>query len=82
MSGRHAGGTRGTVLLRGFCPVCGREMPGGNSESGPARGSMIMLRQHNDPGTGRRCAGSRGRVPVDRDRTAAWGQARRDRERR
>ena len=77
MSGRHTGGVRGTVLLRGWCLVCGREMPGGNSESGDARGSKIMLRVHIDPATGRRCAGSRDRVPVDQDATRAWGERRR-----
>jgi hypothetical protein len=77
MSDRHVGGTRGTVLLRGVCLVCGREVAGGNCESGSARGSRIMLRWHNDPATGQQCAGSRGCVPTDRDRTAAWGQRKR-----
>jgi hypothetical protein len=77
MSGRHVGGVRGTVLLRGVCPVCRREVAGGNSESGDARNSRIMLRQHNNPATGERCAGSRDRVPTDWDRTNAWGRAKR-----
>jgi hypothetical protein len=79
VSSRHTGGFRGTVLLRGVCPVCGREVSGGNCESGRARGSRIMLRTHNNPATGGRCAGSRDRVPADPDRTAAWGRSRRGR---
>lgn len=76
-----SGGYRGTVFLRGVCLVCGREVSGGNSESGMARGSRIMLRNHNDPDTGRKCAGSRDRVNVDRELTSAWGEARRETER-
>jgi hypothetical protein len=68
------------VLLRGVCLVCGRELPGGNCESGVDRGSRIMLRWHVNPATGQRCAGSRDRVPVDRELTSAYGQARRARE--
>jgi hypothetical protein len=81
MSGRHTGGVRGTVLLRGICPVCKREVAGGNCESGDARNSRIMLRQHNNPATGEQCAGSRDRVPTDWGRTNAWGQAKREAER-
>ena len=76
-----SGGYRGTVLLRGVCLICGREVSGGNSESGMARGSRIMLRIHNNPATGQRCVGSRDRVTVDQGLTRAWGEARREAER-
>jgi hypothetical protein len=73
-----SGGVRGTVLLRGRCLVCDRDIPGGNCESGLARGSAIMLRNHVNPATGKRCAGSRDRVPTDHELTAAWGLAKRE----
>jgi hypothetical protein len=82
VSGRHTGGTQGTTFLRGHCRSCGRELSGGNCESGAARGSYIMLRTHNNPVTGIICAGSRDRVPVDRAATAAYGTAKREGGRR
>jgi len=81
---RHTGGVQGTVLLRGYCPVCKRGLAGGNTERGQARGTRISLRPHKPPRWGSPgdpparhvpdCPGSRSVVAVDRDLTAAWAE--------
>lgn len=44
MSGRHTGGVKGTVQWRGYCPVCQRDVAGGNMSRPP--GQQISLRPH------------------------------------
>lgn len=80
MSGRHTGGVQGTVLMRGYCPVCGRGLAGGNVERDRSR---ISLRPHRRlDGTRPWCTGGRSVVPRDDALTAAWAQQLRRNRRR
>lgn len=81
---RHVGGVRGTVLLRGYCPVCGRGVAGGNMSrlSVQAGRRQISLRPHNRPGTGTLCPGGRSTVPADLGLTSEWATKVRQREAR
>jgi hypothetical protein len=83
---RHTGGVQGTTLLRGYCPVCGRGIAGGNVMAGAERGSRISLRPHKPrrfPGSDAPaknvadCAGSRSVVWTDRELTGRFGRAKR-----
>jgi hypothetical protein len=80
---RHTGGVRGTVLWRGYCPVCKRGVAGGNMSRPP--GEQISLRPHKTdprhPGSPW-CSGGRSLVPADRELMAFWARALRTREER
>jgi hypothetical protein len=73
VSGRHSGGVQGTVLWRGYCPVCRRGVAGGNTSRPP--GQQISLRPHKTdprhPGSPW-CGGGGSHVPADRDLMHAW----------
>jgi len=78
---KHVGGVQGTVLGRGYCPVCRRGVAGGYSDRDRRR---IWLRPHKSdprhPGSPW-CRGGGDVVPVDRALMDAWGKRRRNAER-
>jgi hypothetical protein len=59
MSG-HTGGQPGSRMLRGRCPVCGKNMPGGRVVDKP--GYWVTLRYHGPRKA--RCTGSRAVVAM------------------
>lgn len=78
---RHYGGVRGTVLLRGTCPMCGRDVPGGRVTRPGETPTRIWLRPHREPGPGRGrrwCDGGKMTVTADYELTAAWGKRQRE----
>jgi hypothetical protein len=71
---RHTGGVQGTVLWRGYCPVCLRGVAGGNCSRPP--GKQICLRPHKtvtgESGMRDWCKGGRSIVPPSHELMDEW----------